>query len=164
MNEKQKQSEDNGKVLAQEVTTQEVVSTDAETSEEVFEEDLVTDESNPRPRLYSELGSEDLLQVLDQERLVTGHLIQNKLTAGLSHESDSNDTKENKVYENSDEESLEPTITFDSTIIAFKFLDAFGSNKENLCRTEEDFVNVPFISETLVRKFMNRTVTTLISR
>ena len=35
----------------QEVTTQEVLTTDAEASEEVFEEDLVSDEINPRSRL-----------------------------------------------------------------------------------------------------------------
>ena len=41
----------NASFMVQEVTTKEVVSIDAGTSEEVFEEDLVTDEPNPRPRL-----------------------------------------------------------------------------------------------------------------
>ena len=44
-------SEEKETVKDQEVTTREVVSNDAEASEEVFEEDLETDELNPRTRL-----------------------------------------------------------------------------------------------------------------
>ena len=71
------------------------------------------------------------------------------------HEADKDDTHEKEVDEKNDEDDLidgqkissEPTITFDLTISSFKVLDAFGSIEENLCRTEEDFYNVPFISE-----------------
>ena len=51
--------------------------------------------------------------------------------------------------------SSEPTITFDLTISSFKVLDAFGSIEENLCRTEEDFYNVPFISEKPSKEVCN---------
>ena len=48
---KQTQSDDTITVELEEMTAQEVVSTDAETSDEVFEEDLVFDENNPTMRL-----------------------------------------------------------------------------------------------------------------
>ena len=52
MNKKLKAtSEEKETVKDQEVTTREVVSNDTEASEEVFEEDLETDELNPRTRL-----------------------------------------------------------------------------------------------------------------
>ena len=48
---KQAQSDDTVTVEVQEVTAQEVVSTEAETSDEVFEEDLELCENNPTRRL-----------------------------------------------------------------------------------------------------------------
>ena len=48
---KQAQSDDTVTVEVQEVTAQEVVSTEAETSDEVFEEDLEVGENNPTRRL-----------------------------------------------------------------------------------------------------------------
>ena len=49
--EKHKKGEENKTVVTQEVTNKEVVSIDDKNCEEVFEEDLVTDEPDPRTRL-----------------------------------------------------------------------------------------------------------------
>ena len=128
-------------VKDQEVTTPEVVSNDAEASEEVFEEDLVTDELNPRTRLR--LRSRRLVLSVGAGEAVARPSNPNRTIDQLDGVTEREKDDAIDEVKKKDDELF---ITFDLTIRAFTFLDAFGSIEENL-NLDEYGPKIPFIGE-----------------
>ena len=137
MNKKLKAtSEEKETVKDQEVTTREVVSNDAEASEEVFEEDLETDELNPRTRLR--VRSRRLVLSVGAGEAVARPSNPNKTIEQLDGVNELDKDESVDELERKDDGNIELTVNFDLTISALSFLDAFGSIEENLCNDEDE--------------------------
>ena len=135
----------------QKVTSQEVVSNDTEASEEVFNNDLETDETNPRTRLkirstrvvLSVGGGEAFDRPSNPNKII-------EQLAGVNEPDKDLDDTIDSVNDNDEIEeidgNIETTVSYDLTISAERFMDAFSSIEENLCNVE-DSKKIPFISE-----------------
>ena len=143
------------------MTTQEVVSNDAEACEEVFEEDLETDSINPRTRLrvrsrrlVLSVGSGEAVARPSNPKIIE------QLDGGnepdkddsideFEKKDDGDSVVDKEVLEDIIEQfdgNAESTVTFDLTISALTLTDAFNSIEENLC-SKEDSPKIPFISD-----------------